>query len=111
MCPLYRNQSLRTFNKGGFALRGVGVRTPTSRRLRSVIFLIDGIHSFDIRYSLFLSFFSDQTGRWRPEAGLVSDNGFFYVWLAIRSTQAVKTSCIKNSAKSTRPGSLLVPAG
>ena len=41
-------------SKGGFALRGVGVRTPTSRRLRSVIFYkIDRIPYFDIRYSLF----------------------------------------------------------
>ena len=58
-------------SKGGFALRGVGIRTPTSRRLRSVIFYkIDRIpyfdirySLFDIRYSLFQSFFLDQTGR------------------------------------------------
>ena len=41
-------------SKGGFALRGVGIRTPTSRRPRSVIlYKIDRIPYFDIRYSLF----------------------------------------------------------
>ena len=33
----------------GIALRGVGVRTPTSRRLREIFFKIDRIHSFDVR--------------------------------------------------------------
>ena len=50
-------------SKCGIALRGVGVRTSTSRRLRSIFFLkIDRIHSFDIRYSLFQGFFFDLTG-------------------------------------------------
>ena len=33
----------------GIALRGVGVRTPTSRRLREIFFKTDRIHSFDVR--------------------------------------------------------------
>jgi hypothetical protein len=58
--------------KCGIALRGVGVRAPTSRRLRSVFFknnndripYFDICYSlFDIRYSLFQSFFFDLTGR------------------------------------------------
>ena len=51
-------------SKCGIALRGVSVRTPTSRRLRSIFFLkIDRIHSFDIRYSLFQGFYFDLTSR------------------------------------------------
>ena len=42
-------------SKGGFALRGVGATTPTSRRLRSVIFYkIDRIPYFEIRNSKFI---------------------------------------------------------
>jgi hypothetical protein len=36
--------------------------------LRSIFYKKDRIHSFHIRYSLFLSFFKDQTGR-PPKAG------------------------------------------
>ncbi len=67
--------------KCGIALRGVGAATPTSRRLRSDYFRlinIDRIPYFDIHYSLFIiryslyqSFFSDQTGCFYPGAALV----------------------------------------
>ena len=40
----------RRMSKDGIALRGVGIRTPTSRRFCSVFFKIDRIHYFDILF-------------------------------------------------------------
>jgi len=64
--------------KGGIALRGVGAKSPTSRRLRS-IFLdkIDQIPSFEIRYSIFdILWFAVyprpgyRSGRFHPKGGI-----------------------------------------
>ena len=43
-----RNDECRLTNDG-IALRGVGAKSPTSRRLREIFFKIDRIHSFDVR--------------------------------------------------------------